>query len=197
MKNGTIDVLADRYAGNRLNSPNDVLVTLDGSVVFTDPTYGLRDAPGEKELDMQGVYRVPPQGGDVELLTADLTQPNGLVASPDGRRLFVSDSAHSQIRVFEIGEDWRLSGGEVLVQLPQGEGVEEVDGMTVDEKGNLFCAGPGGVWICAPSGAVLGLVRTPEFTSNVTWGEPDRQTLYLTVTSRLCRIRCETTGCPR
>jgi gluconolactonase len=192
-----IEVLADRYRGKRFNSPNDVIVALDGSVIFTDPTYGLKKAdeggPHDAELDFRGVYRIPPGGGEPTLLADDFTQPNGLALSPDARRLYIGDSGAVHIRAFDVAEDWRLSGGEVFINMQRGE-PGATDGMKMDERGNLWSTGQGGIWIIAPSGASLGRVLWPEVTANCNWGDDDRRTLYVTATHGLYRIRARVAG---
>jgi gluconolactonase len=194
---GSVEVLADRYRGRRLNSPNDVIVAPDGSIIFTDPTYGLKKAdeggPQGAELDFRGVYRIPPGGDELELLVADFTQPNGLAFSPDARRLYIGDSAEAHIRVFDVQERWSLTGGEVLLNMQRGE-PGATDGMKVDERGNVWSTGQGGIWIIAPTGVVLGRILWPEITSNCNWGEDDRHTLYVTATHGLYRIRARVAG---
>jgi gluconolactonase len=190
-----LQTVADTYGGRRLNAPNDVVVAPDGSLVFTDPHYGLGEGfggPAEQEQPVRGVYRIPP-GGEPELLTGDLEGPNGLALTPDGRTLYVDDSEQFHIRAFAVGPDWSLSGGEVLVDLPrEGEGVP--DGLKLDLAGNIYCTGAGGVWICSPAGDLLGLIPFPEVAANVAWGDDDARTLYVTASTGLYRLRCKATG---
>jgi gluconolactonase len=188
--------VVDRYRGKRLNAPNDLVVASDGSIVFTDPHYGLTEGfggPGEQEQLVRGVYRVPPGADEPELLIDDLDGPNGLALSPDERLLIVADSERSHLRSFDIGEGWRISGGGVLVELPaEGEGVP--DGLKFDERGNVFATGPGGLWLCTLGGTILGHLPMPEVTSNLAWGDDDARTLYLTASTAVYRLRCSTTG---
>ena len=191
-----IEVVVDRYQGKRLNSPNDVVVASDGSIFFTDPHYGLLEGlggPAEQELTFRGVYRVPPRAHKAILLADDFETPNGLALSPDESKLYVDDTERGQVRVFDVGAGWALSGGDVLVEIKR-EGDEAPDGLKVDARGHIYCTGPGGVWVCAPNGNVLGRIRMPEATANLCWGEEDRGALYITASSGLYRLRCRTRG---
>ncbi len=189
---GGVEIIAEYYRGKRLNSPNDVIVAPDGSIIFTDPTYGLKKSeeggPHDAELDFRGVYRIPPGGGELELLVDDFTQPNGLALSLDRRRLYIGDSGAVHIRAFDVADDWRLTGGEVLLDMQRGE-PGATDGLKVDARGNIWSTGQGGVWVIAPSGAVLGRVLFPEVTANCNWGDDDRRTLYVTASHGLYRLR--------
>jgi gluconolactonase len=194
---GGFETVVDRYEGKRLNSPNDVVPARDGSLLFTDPPFGLTEEYGgigeEQELSFQGVFRVPPGSGEPELLTEDLTTPNGLVLSPSEDTLYVADTEEGHVRAFGIGQGWTLSGGEVLVELPQDdEGVP--DGLKADTQGNLFCTGPGGIWVCSPAGDLLGRIPIPEVAANLNWGDADARTMYITASTTLYRFRCRTTG---
>ena len=189
-------VVVDRYRGKRLNAPNDLVVADDGSILFTDPHYGLTEGfggPGEQEQPVRGVYRLSPGASEPELLVDDFEGPNGLALAPGGDRLIVADSERSHLRRFEVGDGWRLSGGDVLVELPQdGEGVP--DGLKLDEEGNVFATGAGGVWVCSPHGAILGQVPFPEIAANLAWAEDDARTLYVTASTRVYRLPCRTVG---
>jgi gluconolactonase len=144
--------------------------------------------PAEQELPFRGVYRVPPGASEPELIADDFEGPNGLAVTPSEDKLIVVDSERNHLREFRIEEGWRFSGGDVLVQLPeQGEGVP--DGVKLDQDGNIFATGPGGLWLCGPSGAVLGHLPMPEVTANLAWGEDDCRTLYLTASTTVCRLR--------
>ncbi len=189
-----IQVLADSYRGKRLNSPNDVIVAKDGSVLFTDPCYGLREGlggPGERELTFQGVYRIAPGSSEITLLVDDFETPNGLALTPDERHLYIIDSIPKHIRRFEVHEGWRLSGGDVLVEL-SGDGEGKPDGMKLDGEGRIFSTGPGGVWICSSDGDILGRIRVPEKTSNLAWGECGEGygTLFITASTSVYSVRC-------
>jgi gluconolactonase len=191
-------VLADRYDGRELNSPNDVVVAADGSIYFTDPTYGRSESFGRErdvQLDFRGVYRLTP-AGDLEVLDDTFTQPNGLCFSPDGRTLFVNDSQLRHIRSFRVGDDGSLRGGEVIAQ-PAGDEPGVPDGMKVDAEGNIWCTGPGGIHILDPGGTLLGIVAVPEVAANLTWGGPDRDQLFICASTSLYRIPTRVAGhCP-
>ena len=197
---GSVEVLAERYGGKRLNSPNDIIVTREGTLIFTDPHYGLMPGiggPAEQELPFRGVYRLNPGATEPTLLADDFAAPNGLALTGDERKLYVDDTIRSHIRVFEVGDGWTLSGGRVFWEFPNEEvsglpGVPE--GMKLDIHDNVFCTGPGGVWILSPSAVALGHIRMPEVTANLNWGEDDARTLYLTASTSLYQLRCITSG---
>ena len=191
-----VEVVADRYDGKRLNSPNDVVVARDGSLIFTDPPYGLMEGlggPGEPELPFRGVYRLPPDAGEPILLADDFTTPNGLALTADENRLYVNDTERSHIRVFDVGDGWQLSGGGVFIEL-KGDGAGNPDGMKLDEKGNVYCTGPGGIWVCSPDAVILGRIRIPEMTANLNWGDDDARSLYIAASTGIYRLRCLTGG---
>jgi len=189
---GKYTVLADRYQGKRFNSPNDVIVGPDGALYFTDPTLDL--VAGEKqEIPFQGVYRLD-DGGHLRLLTRDLTQPNGLAFSPDGKKFYVDDSEQRNIRVYDVAGDGTLSNGRIFGEEP-GEKHDGVpDGIKVDEKGNLFVTGPKGIWVWDASGNHLGTIVMPEQPANLAWGDPQYRTLYITATTSVYRLKTETRG---
>lgn len=187
-KDGSVTVLADKYQGKPLNSPNDVVVKSDGSIYFTDPTYG-----GHKnELGFQGVYRIS-RDGKLDLLVGDFVQPNGLCFSPDERRLYVADSSDLRhIRVFGVKPDGTLSAGSVFARITSEKGVP--DGMKVDVEGKLYVAGPGGVWIFDPSGKHLETIPVPETPANLAWGDIDGKTLYITARTGVYRVSTKSGG---
>jgi len=194
---GTLTQLATRYDGRRLNSPNDVVLRGDGCIFFTDPPYGLQPphgVPAEKELDFHGVYRLDPDG-TLTLLVDDFERPNGLAFTPDQRLLYIDDTARGHIRVFAVSDEGDLSADRVFAAV-QGEGRGRPDGMKVDREGNVYCTGPGGVWIFSPLAALLGKIRVPEQTANIAWGDEDWRTLYLTASTSLYRIRLAIPGIP-
>lgn len=189
--------IADRYQGRRLNAPNDVVVARDGSVVFTDPHYGLGEGfggPAEEEQPHRGVYRIPPGGGEPILLVDDFDGPNGLALTPDERALLVADTEHGHIRRFAVEDDWTLSSGDVLAELPASGEDGVIDGLKVDATGRIWSTGPGGVWICSPAGAVLGRLRVEEIAANLAWGDADASTLYITASTSLFRVTTRVTG---
>ena len=202
---GPRTVLAERFQGKRLNSPNDIVVRSDGSIYFTDPPYGVqpstpgvprpegwwtRPIPG-KEQPCHGVYRIAPDGA-LHLVVEDFALPNGLAFSPDESVLYVDDSARKHIRAFDVRGDGTLTGSRILLDMASDDpGVP--DGLKVDERGNVFCTGPGGLWVCGPDGAFLGRVVLPELPANVAWGE-DGTVLYLTARTSVYRLPTRTRG---
>jgi gluconolactonase len=197
---GKYTVLADRFEGKKFNSPNDVIVGPGGALYFTDPTLDL--VQGEKqEIPFQGVYRLGVSDmvngndkGSVRLLTKDLTQPNGLAFSPDGKRFYADDSDQRNIRVYDVAADGNLTNGRIFAQEPGGEHDGVPDGIKVDGNGNLFVTGPKGIWIWDPQGHHLGTIELPEQPANLTWGGKDRATLYITATHSVYRLRTKTVG---
>lgn len=189
---GQYVVLADRYQGKRFNSPNDVVLGPDGAVYFTDPTLDL--PKGQKqEIPFQGVYRLD-NNGNVQLLTKDLSQPNGLAFTPDGRRFFVDDSDKKNIRVYDVGRDGALSNGRIFGEEPGGPDDGVPDGMRFDRRGNLFVTGPKGIWVWDAQGRHLGTIVLPEQPANMTWGDKDYGTLYITATTSVYKLRTKTRG---
>ncbi len=191
------ETLVDGYDGKMFNSPNDVVAARDGSLIFTDPAYGLdkveEGGGGEREMPFQGVYRLLSGSHEAELLVDDFVGPNGLALSPNEDILYVADTERSHIRSFQIGAGWELSDGEVLAEIPS-EGDEVPDGMKVDVQGNIYCTGKGGVWILSPEGDTLAHILVPETAANLAWGDEDARTMYITANSGLYRIRCLKTG---
>lgn len=191
-EHGRYTVLADRYQGKKLNSPNDVIIGPDGAIYFTDPTLDL--PKGEKqEIPFQGVYRLAADG-QVKLLTRELTQPNGLAFSPDGKKFYVDDSERRDIRVYDFGADKKLTNGRIFGEEPGGTGDGVPDGIKVDKNGNLYVTGPGGIWIWDADGRHLGTINTPEQPANLAWGDADYGTLYITATTSVYRLRTKTRG---
>ena len=195
---GEIVTIASHYEGKRLNSPNDVVVKSDGSIYFTDPPYGLTaeyGTLGERELNFQGVYRLSPDGNSLTLLVDDFDCPNGLCFAPDESVVYINDSSErSHVRAFDVQPDGTISNGRVFAEIV-GEGGAP-DGMKVDQKGNVYVTGPGGVWIFDVSGKHLGVIKTPEGATNLGWGESDWKTLYIVAKTSLYRIRCKVAGVP-
>src|ERR1700686_2589517 len=189
---GKYKVLADHYDGKRFNSPNDVIVGPDSALYFTDPTLDL--VAGEKqEIPFQGVYRLD-DTGNVRLLTRDLTQPNGLAFSPDGKHFYVDDSEKRNIRVYDVAADGELKNGRIFGEEPGGKHDGVPDGIKVDKNGNLFVTGPKGIWVWDAKGNHLGTIVTPEQPANLTWGDKDYRTLYITATTPVYRLTTKTQG---
>ncbi|MBN1640867.1 MAG: SMP-30/gluconolactonase/LRE family protein [Anaerolineae bacterium] len=192
---GSITTLAESYQGKRLNSPNDVVVRSDGSIYLTDPPYGLPNQGEGRELPYNGVFRLAPDG-TLTLLDDSFERPNGLAFSPDERVLYVDDTSRGHIRAFDVGADGTLSNGRVFAELKRPGADGAPDGMKVDLHGNVYCTGPGGIWVVAPSGSVLGVIEIPEAPANLAWGDADLKTLYVTARTGLYRIRLTTGGAP-
>ena len=189
---GKYKILADRYDGKKLNSPNDVVVGPDNALYFTDPTLDL--VAGEKqEIPFQGVYRLDAEG-NVQLLTKDLTQPNGLAFSPDGKHFYVDDSKQRNIRVYDVAADGILTDGRIFGEEPGGKGDGVPDGMKVDKNGNVFVTGPKGIWVWDPGGNHLGTILMPEQPANLNWGDNEYRTLYITATTSVYRLEMKTQG---
>jgi gluconolactonase len=185
---GDITVLADRYGGRRLNSPNDLVYASDGTLYFTDPPFGLPggfDDPA-KELPFSGVFTV--RGGAIELITDELSGPNGIALSPDERYLYVGnwDPERKVVMRYELDAG---GDGEILCDLTEAPGADAIDGIVVDPHGSLYVCGPGGIWVLSPDGETLGLIGLPENPHNLAWGDADGGALYITALSSIYRLR--------
>ncbi|WP_022727553.1 MULTISPECIES: SMP-30/gluconolactonase/LRE family protein [Fodinicurvata] len=194
---GTIVTLATHYDGKELNSPNDIVVKSDGSIYFTDPTYGRKEFFGvarETELRHRGVYRLSPDGV-LTLLVDDFAQPNGLCFSTDEDLLFVNDTEQGHVRVFDVHDDGSLGLGRVFAE-PVGTGQGAPDGMKLDRDGNLYTTGPGGVHVFDAEGAILGVIQVPEVCANFTWGGQDLDIMFLAASTSLYTIKVEIPGKP-
>ncbi len=194
------EVLATHYDGKELNSPNDVIVKNDGAIYFTDPTYGRWPGFGierPQELDFQGVYRIAPEGGDPQLLIDDFLQPNGLCFTADEKTLYINDTERAHIRVFDVQSDGTIANGRVLAE-GIGSGTIEigdlVDGMKLDERGNIYVTGPGGVCVFDPHGKQLGTIEVPENVGNMNWGGPDWSWLFIPASTSMYRVKCKVSG---
>lgn len=206
--NGQITVLADAYQGKPLNSPNDLVYKSDGSLYFTDPPYGLptqKDNDPTKALSFNGVYRIPgaadqqpgapPDQQKMQLLIKDLTRPNGIAFSPDEKYLYVNNSEPKKLWMrYTVKADGTLGGGKLLFDATTDPRPGAPDGMKVDQKGNLYSAGPGGVWIFSPEGKHLGTIDIPEKVGNLAWGEADYKTLYIAASSSIYRMQLNVAG---
>jgi sugar lactone lactonase YvrE len=191
-EDGEIVILADRYEGKRLNSPNDLVVKSDGNVYFTDPAYGLRRTGLPKELDFNGVFRLAPDG-DLILLDDTFEGPNGLAFSPDEKVLYVDDSARGHIRAFDVKADGTVTNGRIFAEL-QGPGEGVPDGMKVDIQGNVYCTGAGGIWVLDEAGEKLEIIEFLEPPANLAWGDDDLKTMYVTARTGVYRVRTRISG---
>jgi gluconolactonase len=192
---GRLTVLADRYEGKRLNSPNDVVLKSDGSIYFTDPPYGLplQDKDPAKELTVSGIYRL--RNGRVELLAGDLARPNGIAFTPDERHLIVANSENDRkiwMR-YELTPDGALNPGTLFLDVTSEKMAGIPDGLKIDTLGNLYGTGPGGVWVVSPQGRALGRIELPELPANVAFGD-DGKSLYMTARTSVYRIRLNVAG---
>ncbi len=183
---GSISVLAERYQGKRLNSPNDVVVASDGAIFFTDPPYGVEEA--QRELDFQGVYRISPDGKGLTLLVKDFIKPNGLAFTPDEKILYVNDTEGGHIRAFDVGADGTLANSRVFAKVPSS------DGMKVDTEGNVFCTSATGVMVFDSHGKHLGTFSMAEQPANCAFGDSDMKALYMTSRTGLYRVRLSVPG---
>jgi gluconolactonase len=193
---GTRETIASHFRGKELQSPNDVVTRSDGTIYFSDPWFGRVPVFGverEHELDFQGVYRIPAGGGELALAVAEdeFELPNGLCFSPDESLLYINDTHHALIRVYDVAADGTLSNGRLFFD-EIGNGVIEEgipDGMKCDERGNLWVTGPGGVWIINARGEHLGVLEIPENVGNLAWGGSDWRTLFIPSSTSVYRIQ--------
>jgi gluconolactonase len=196
-RTGAITVLADRYQGHRINSPNDLVFRSDGSLYFTDPPFGLSkvfDDP-RKETPWSGVYRL--KDGQLTLLTKELSGPNGIAFSPDEKYLYVDnwDPKRKVIMRYEVSPEGTISNGRVFYDITRSvPGDDAWDGLKVDQRGNLYAAGPAGIYVLSPDGKLLGTIGLPEHVANFNWGDEDGRALYITASTGLYRIRLNIPG---
>lgn len=198
---GRITVLADRVDGKRFNSPNDVVVRSDGTIWFTDPSYGIdsdyEGFKGESEIGGDHVYRLDPSDGGLTRVADDFVRPNGLAFSPDERTLYIADSGGTafdhgprHLRAFTVGEDGRLGGGGVIATCTHGA----YDGLRVDTDGRIWTSAGDGVHCLAPDGALLGKIRVPERVANLCFAGPRRNGMLVTATTSLYDVRLPVNG---
>jgi gluconolactonase len=206
--NAQLTVLADSYRGKKLNSPNDLVYRSDGSLYFTDPPYGLRtqgDNDPHKQLKVNGVYRIPdavdqkpgapPARSRLQLLVSNLPRPNGIAFSPDGKYLYVDNTGPEKVWMrYRVKPDGTLADAKVLYDATSDKRMGAPDGMKVDEEGNIYSAGPGGVWIISPQGRPLAVLLIPKRVANVAWGGADRRTLYIVATDSVYSVRLNIPG---
>ncbi|NBB83995.1 MAG: SMP-30/gluconolactonase/LRE family protein [Alphaproteobacteria bacterium] len=198
---GTVTVLADRYKGGRLNSPNDLVVKSDGTIWFTDPPYGiLSDYEGHKapsEQDGCFVYRLVPETGDLTVVADDFVKPNGLAFSPDESKLYIADSGRSHdadgphhIRVFDVVDGTRLSGGAVFCEIEPAV----PDGLRLDTQGNVWSSAGDGIHCFDPEGHILGKIRLPRVVANLTFGGPRKNRIFAAVTDQIWSVYVAVNG---
>ena len=187
---GTVETIAGAYQGNRLNSPNDLVVKSDGEIYFTDPPYGIQ--PEEKEQPHNGVYRILTDGS-LELMATDFERPNGLAFSPDESILYIDDSYFRHLRAFDVREDGTLENSRIICDMDHPQ-PGSPDGLKVDEEGHIYVTGATGVWVFEPDGELLGVIAPPERPANCAWGDEDKKSLYLTAQTSLYRIRTTVAG---
>ncbi len=195
---GSYQVLASRYEGKGLNSPNDIVVKSDGAIYFTDPNPGRMPRvgiPRAQELPFQGVYRLEPEAGKLTLLVGYLLKPNGLCFDLDEAFLYVNDTDTGKIHRFPVKPDGATGEGEVWAVL-EGKGKGVADGMKFDSAGNLYCCGPDGIHVYDRSARCIGKILTPEVCANFTWGGDDFRTLFMAATSTLYSLRVRCPGRP-
>lgn len=195
---GTSEVLATHFEGKELNSPNDVVVKSDGSIWFSDPTYGRAEyygVPRAPQLAFRGVYCLSANGRSLSLVASDFGQPNGLCFSLDEKRLFVNDTERKHIRVFDVIGAIGIGNSRVWAETT-GAGEGAPDGMKIDSAGNLFCCGPGGVHVFDDRANCLGVIRLPQVAANFAWGGDDLCSLFVTASDSLYRVRMRIPGRP-
>lgn len=181
---GTIIQLASTYNGKRFNSPNDIVVSSSGSIFFTDPDFNV-PVGQTRELSFKGIFRLSPSGR-LQVIDSTFDKPNGICFAPDESRLYVNESAQHKIYVWDVVNDSTFTNKRLFYTIPQ---TGYADGMKVDASGNIYCAGPGGIWVVSPSGTYLTLISTPQTPTNCAWGDADRKTLYITAQTSVYRIR--------
>lgn len=198
---GRVETLASHFDGKHLNSPNDVICASNGDVYFSDPPYGLRQPDGSfkgQELPYCGVFRWSAADGQLTLLIDDFVRPNGLALNAQETQLYICDTEHHHVRVFDRGADGSLRHGRVCAELIQGEVLGRADGMKLDVEGNLYVAGntQEGIWVFNPGGQLIGFISVGEFAANLAWGGKDWRTLYITARTSVYRVPMNVAGQP-
>ena len=199
---GTVTVIADRYHGLKLNRPNDLAIKSDGAIYFSDPPPRIPLTPPDHypELDVAGVYRVSPDLRRINRVVADLANPNGLCFSPDEKTLYIVDSNRHRkcVKAYELETNGMLDlGSERLVVDMRGDSRKGgPDGIKCDIEGNVYCTGPGGIWVFSPQDEHIGTILSDSWTINMAWGDEDGQTLYFVGFNTLHRIRLDIPGVP-
>ncbi|WP_219535046.1 SMP-30/gluconolactonase/LRE family protein [Nonomuraea guangzhouensis] len=192
---GSITVIADRWQGKRLNSPNDAVVRSDGSIWFTDPAYGIdSDYEGHRadpEIDGCHVYRVDPVTGEVARVADDFDRPNGLAFSLDESRLYIADTRRTHIRLFDVHDNGTLSGGKVFAQGTDGD---TFDGMRLDDKGRVWAAAGKAVLCYDPDGTLIGRLHLPDSIANLVFGGLKRNRMFIAASTSLYSVMLNVTG---
>jgi gluconolactonase len=195
-RNGVTTVLADRWQGRRLNSPNDLVYRSDGTLFFTDPPFGLprHHSDPRRETSHSGVYSV--RDGTVRLVSTNFSGPNGLAFSPDETFLYVGnwDDQRKVVLRHPVNADGTLEAGELFFDMTSAPGADAIDGIKVDQRGNLYVSGPDGLWILDARGRHLGTLHTPEHVHNMAWGGSDRRTLFLAAQTGIYSMRVAVPG---
>ncbi|MFN0119461.1 MAG: SMP-30/gluconolactonase/LRE family protein, partial [Blastocatellia bacterium] len=195
-KDGGETVLADKYEGKRLNSPNDLVYRSDGTLFFTDPPFGLPKFFNDprRELDFSGVYSL--RNGKLQLVSRDFTGPNGIALSPDEKYLYVGDWDDNKkvVNRYEANADGTLKNGQLFFDMTSAKGEDAIDGIKVDQAGNVYVSGPGGLWVISPAGKHLGTIVAPQHIHNLAWGDEDGKTLYLCARTGLYKMRLNIAG---
>jgi gluconolactonase len=191
--NGTVTVIADKFQGKRLNSPNDIAVHPDGGIWFTDPIYGIRGYyegfKGDSEIK-EAVYRVDGKTLQIEKVTDELNEPNGICFSPDYKKVYICDTGNGrEVRVYDL-EGNKLRNGKRFVQFATGA----ADGIRCDIDGNMWAGAPPGVQIVAPSGEPIGMIRLPENCANICFGGTRRNRLFMAASQSLYAVYVDTVG---
>ena len=191
---GSFTVLADRWDHKRLNRPNDVVGKSDGSLYFTNPGRERLD-PAEVDMEFNSVHRIRADG-TVESVIPHFDYPNGLAFSPDESVLYVANTRPGQyIQAYDVNADGSVSNARHFADMPSEDATHGVpDGMKVDVEGRVYCTGPGGCWVFDPSGALLGIIRLPEYPANCAWGGPNNQTMFFTANTSIYSLRMKTPG---
>lgn len=198
----TLTLLAEKFEGKSLSSPNDLVIKSDGSIYFTDPPYGVRGSLGpggrQKELDFSGIFRLAPDGSLV-LLNKTMPTPNGLAFSADEKTLYVADTSKGEIRTFSVNADGSLDEGRLFAQLrvKNDKGDERPaggDGVKVDARGNVYCAARGGVWVFSQGGDKIGVIALPSSPTNLCFGGPDMKTLFMTTATSVYAVPLKVEG---
>jgi gluconolactonase len=197
---GSIVTLASHYQGQKINTPNDIVVQSDGATYWTDPPMamyipGMAGDDVQRYLDFIGVFHLSPDGATLTPVADDFINPNGLAFSPDESLLYINDTSRRHIRVFEVQADGTLRNGRVFYEA-RGEEPGNPDGMKVDTEGHVYCTGPAGIHVIDPRGNLLGRMKIPGHVTNMAWGDADWRSLYITTRDSVYRVRLQVPGVP-